>query len=84
MNVIPAKAGIQKSLVVTAYSARDHWIPAFAGMTRESFSGYPNQTGSSPKTIRRVFLKTSFRYHGRHSRESGNPEKPCGYCIFGA
>lgn len=33
-----SKAGIQKSLVVTALVMRDDWIPAFAGMTCEGYS----------------------------------------------
>jgi hypothetical protein len=31
--VIPAEAGIQQ--VINQYTAKSHWIPAFAGMTRK-------------------------------------------------
>ena len=31
--VIPAEAGIQQ--VIDPYTAKSHWIPAFAGMTRK-------------------------------------------------
>ena len=37
--VIPAEAGIQQ--VIDPYTAKSHWIPAFAGMTSKWGSNVP-------------------------------------------